>query len=97
MKFRIDDAYAASAGSNAPWLQQVHSLDDGTLRPWSSSPEASRTWDDAGDYLLRVQARCVDHPEYESYWSYSLIIFAVGETILPATRFPFFIFELLLE
>ena len=70
---------------------------DGSISNWSAVPQGTHTWLEAGSRAVKAQARCVDHQEYESLWSYNLVLSIFGETIFPLPPFPLSIFELLLE
>ena len=53
---------------------------DGTFSDWSSLSEATKSWSDADNYLVRAQAHCANHPSIESGWSdaFNVTISAVG-------------------
>lgn len=43
---------------------------DGTMSDWADLILVQHAWDTAGTYEVRAQARCADHPDIESPWSY---------------------------
>ncbi|MDX2472097.1 MAG: PKD domain-containing protein [Candidatus Krumholzibacteria bacterium] len=57
---------------------------NGAISSWSAVTSRSYSWDTAGTYLVKVQARCVDHTTVVSAWSETLtvtITAAAGETV----------------
>jgi hypothetical protein len=59
---------------------------DGTISIWTSVATRSYTWNTAGTYEVKVQARCVTHPSIMSNWSGALtvtITVPAVETISP--------------
>lgn len=82
-------AYTASGGSSSygDAIQYRFDWGDGTRSAWQSAGDASesKSWAAAGSYTVRVQARCVDHPEVESAWSSALSVAITVDTEPPAS------------
>jgi len=55
---------------------------NGTMSTWSPSSNSVMPTDVAGDFPVRVHARCIEHPDVESDWSEILLVHIVDvETI----------------
>lgn len=55
---------------------------NGTMSTWSPSSNSVMPTDVAGDFQVRVYARCIEHPDVESEWSEILLVHIVDlETI----------------
>ncbi len=55
---------------------------NGTMSTWSPSSNSVMSTDVAGDFPVRVHARCIEHPDVESDWSEILLVHIVDvETI----------------
>ena len=55
---------------------------NGTMSTWSPSSSSVMPTDVAGDFPVRVYARCIEHPDVESDWSEILLVHVIDvETI----------------
>ncbi|MBC7093693.1 DUF4352 domain-containing protein, partial [Candidatus Bipolaricaulota bacterium] len=63
----------ASCSEGHP-IQYRFDWGDGTYSSWSSSTTASKTWNSAGTYQVKAQARCATDPSVVSGWSSALSV-----------------------
>jgi hypothetical protein len=75
---------AGRSSSHGHTLEYRYDLGDGTIIPWSSSPEYRYTYNAWGDYQVKGQARCRDHSAIESAWSAEITIHIVERITAPA-------------
>ena len=77
-------SYAIYGASNSRSHTLEYRVDwgDGTFSDWGPGGTTNRTWTVLGDYNVRAQARCQDHPDLESPWSSNLAVTVLGpETV----------------
>ena len=53
-------------------VEHQYDWGDGTFSPWGGRP--NKAWPTSGTYLIKVRARCVQHPTVVSDWSSGLYI-----------------------
>ena len=81
-----DTSYSYSTGGAS--CSQGHSVQyrfnwgDGDYSSWSSSTSASHSWDDAGTYSVKAQARCATNHNIESGWSSSRTVTIQAQPIV---------------
>jgi len=66
---------------------------DGTFSDWANSKSVTHAWSAVGTYILRAQARCIEHPDIVSPWtsdnhSGEIQIYGDVEFMLPAEVAP---------
>ncbi len=66
---------------------------DGTITDWSNVNSVSHAWSAEGSYVLRAQARCIEHPDSVSPWTadnytHEIQIHGDVEFMLPAEVKP---------
>ncbi len=61
---------------------------DGTMSGWASVTQISHAWDAAGTYSVTAQARCVEHPDIESNWSYALEVTVLDDETVSTPDAP---------
>ena len=80
---------AASINNLGHTMEYRFDMDDGTITDWSTSRETNYAWSAVGTYMIRAQARCVEHPSIITDWSIDsyaqeITIHDGVETLLPA-------------
>ena len=80
---------AASINNLGHTMEYHFDMDDGTVTDWSTSRETNHAWSTVGTYMIRAQARCVEHPSVITDWSsdsygQEITIHDGVETLLPA-------------
>jgi hypothetical protein len=80
----VPGSYAAFGATSSRGHTLQYRLDwgDGTYSDWAPAGGASHAWTATGDYDVRAQARCQDHPGIESVWSVAHTVTVLGaETV----------------
>jgi hypothetical protein len=76
-------AYTASgaATSLAHPIEYRFDWGDGELSGWSTTTSQQHSWEEVGTALIRVQARCRNHPTLVSAWSAPLTVTVIQEVV----------------
>ena len=75
---QFPETYSPGSASSSMGHSLEYRIDwgDGNLSDWTDQG-AGHNWEQSGEYPIKAQARCKDHPEVISPWSEKLITVSV--------------------